>query len=588
MNDDLASTDGFSESVVNLSGRPQLQPTVTVDQATGTVVVAYLDARYDAARVRVANMVTTSIDGGSTFAASTFANAPQTAFDVVTQQNVVLGPIPDNQSAGNPARETQFGFGSHQAVAAYGGKVYPAWSSNENGGPRSGGNNNANVYKLDIRVAQMTTAGGPRVISSTMGQVTATNTNAGSFNNTFTADGRQIVDGFTVTFDRLVDPNTFDASDVQVKYLTPYAASSTAYVDVPVISVTALNSNTVGTTQFLVRFQGRFSAGTYSYSVGPNISDRIRRVNGLNRTAGNPMDQNADGVEGQPSLDMYATPRPLNGVPFLLPYDTATLPIIVPGPHVVSTSVPGVTPTSDNLVLNGVVSALDVSFDRDMQIGTFTGADVLSLIGPAGPVAGPFNVMALDARTFRVSFTPQALSGTYSMVLGPDILDLQGLPIDKDLNAGLDRLRSTGSTGLRATVTTNSADTPQADRRPARVDHHLVPDGHGQLLDPGIECPAQHHVPQRPRPDRDPDRSRRAPDPVVLGRGRGRRSRPAAEFHQHGPRRPGGHPDPERPGAVLRPVQAAAATLGPPGHRVGRDLFARDRQRLRFRGGRAE
>jgi len=93
-------------STTNTSGRTQFLPAVAVDLATGTLVVDYYDTRDDAANARYATYVTTSIDGGNTFATDTFANAPNTAFNTITQQNVVLGPIPDDQSAGNPNTDT--------------------------------------------------------------------------------------------------------------------------------------------------------------------------------------------------------------------------------------------------------------------------------------------------------------------------------------------------------------------------------------------------------------------------------------------------------------------------------------------------
>ena len=64
------------------------------------------------------------------------------------------------------------------------------------------------------------------------------------------------------------------------------------------------------------------------------------------------------------------------------------LPLIVPGPHVVSTSVPGGTGT-DNLMTNGTVSELNVTFDRPMEASTFTPGDVLQITGPTGSVTGP-------------------------------------------------------------------------------------------------------------------------------------------------------------------------------------------------------
>ena len=103
VNQDNAFADGYSESngtgtTTSTSGRPQFMPAVAVDQSTGTLVVSYLDARDDAARARYATYVTSSIDGGASYAPDTFVNTPQTAFDTITQQTVILGPIPDNQT----------------------------------------------------------------------------------------------------------------------------------------------------------------------------------------------------------------------------------------------------------------------------------------------------------------------------------------------------------------------------------------------------------------------------------------------------------------------------------------------------------
>ncbi len=47
-------------------------------------------------------------------------------------------------------------------------------------------------------------------------------------------------------------------------------------------------------------------------------------------------------------------------------------------------------PASDNLVLDNTVSALDVTFDRNMTPSSFTPADVLSIMGPAGQIIKPY------------------------------------------------------------------------------------------------------------------------------------------------------------------------------------------------------
>src|SRR5262249_29886790 len=62
------------------------------------------------------------------------------------------------------------------------------------------------------------------------------------------------------------------------------------------------------------------------------------------------------------------------------------LPLIIPGPHFVGSSVPNNPATSDNLVLNGTNNAVDVTFDRDVAPTSFTTANVLRIMGPTGPI----------------------------------------------------------------------------------------------------------------------------------------------------------------------------------------------------------
>ena len=593
VNDDSAKTDGFSQSIVSqtyITGRPQFQPQVAVDSSTGAVVMTYLDTRYDAARGRVATMLTASLDGGATFNPQTFANTPMAPYDAITGKTVELGPIPDNESASNPNTDALFGFGDRQALAVYGGRVYPAWASNLNGGSDG-------LARLDIRVAQATIAGGPRVVSSTLGRIqagTAINLNATTnannpilvaFNSTRAVDGTPVPDGFLITFDRPIDPSSFTIADVDVYYRDETTSGTAPGTSIPVTSVTpvhddgqygALSATNLafqkrwGASRFLVKFAvpapDKMRTGTYSYVVGPNVTDRFRApistdiyypattelnraipdnatltssltvstpsdvlvdanvtvtidhpldsdlvltlvgpnnssvilsnrrggASGRNYTfttfddqastkisngtapftgsfqpetslatafggmnpngtwtllvqdsAGNnvgtlvswyltlttrnatpttgataaqrgaPMDQNADARGGEDPArglfilsgpgDVYAapTPKPASPAVFFAPrtpapygpvFDPLTLPLLVPGPSVASTGVPGSPATSDNLVTDATVDAVDVTFDRDMQAGTFGPADVLGVAGPAGPIAGPFRV----------------------------------------------------------------------------------------------------------------------------------------------------------------------------------------------------
>jgi subtilisin-like proprotein convertase family protein len=600
VNDDNV-TDGFSEGT-----RAQFAPAIAVDQATGTFVATWYDARYDASNARVARFITTSIDGGSSFSKQTWLNATKTATDAITGQSVTLEPIPDNQNFSG--RDQTFGFGDRQGLAVSQGNVYATWAGNFNGNNPF---NSANPQTLDILTAKAVFAAGPRIIASTQGPVQPTTVDGTTFNNVFNADGVNEVTGFTITFDRPVDDNPADAgapnpSDFTVFYHDTVTPASNPGTQVSVASVTPLDDGSFGpakakgATTFLVTFTTPQSGiGTYSYSVSPTISDRIRGIltvvgsvgspvtytssdvpksipdvgsafstvavsgipagqvlagitvtldvthtydadlvmtliapngstilltknrggSGQNYTAttfddsastpigkgsapftgsfrpeqplsalrgidptgtwtleiddtqvldtgtlnswsltistgtvtvgtvpGNQMDQDANGISGENPGDVYSAPRSLSGTPFQLPYDQNTLPMIVPGPHVASTSVPGQPVTSDNLVLNAKATAFDVTFDRDMNPASITPASVLRMVGPLGTIAGPFTITAnpngtdpdpAHPRTYRIGFPAVALSGTYTIVLASSITDEFSNALDTNENAGV-------------------------------------------------------------------------------------------------------------------------------------------------------
>ena len=216
----------------------------------------------------------------------------------------------------------------------------------------------------------------------------------------------------------------------------------------------------------------------------------------------------------------------------------------MPGPHVVAaTPSPraATTPRRDNLVLNGTVTAIDVTFDRDMEPATFTAADVLRIIGPAGAIAGPFTVtpdpLATDpdprpAATFRIGFPTQQLSGTYTVDAGPEH------PV---------RRRRRRSTPTSTPASTCSGATPSAGtaaahgpprptcRRPTAAPAArpststiTVPDN---FVIQGVDADAEHHLPQRPRPRGHPDRPGRHPDPALHQRRRHRDAAASATSH---------------------------------------------------------
>ena len=182
-------------------------------------------------------------------------------------------------------------------------------------------------------------------------------------------------------------------------------------------------------------------------------------------TTGNKMDQNANGIGGESSADLYAIPTPANGstTPFTPPFNPNTLPLIVPGPHLSNTAALDasgnpITPQTngENLALNQAVTGVQVTFDRDMNPTTFTPAQVLSVLGPNGPISGPFTVkpVAGTLRKFNVLFpTPQVLNGTYRVVLASSIRSQSGDALDTNENAGVSVLFGTAPLGQSAPPT---------------------------------------------------------------------------------------------------------------------------------------
>jgi hypothetical protein len=470
VNDDSAA-DGFSEG-----NRPKFEASVAVDQYTGTAVVSYYDGRYDPAQARMVETLAASIDGGVTWTkqVGAWANQSLTAIDGITGKVVTLQPIPDNESSGNSSRDTLFNYGDHQGLVVIKGVITPIWTGNLNGAL------GMNPILATIYAAKAVIAAGPRIVASTMGPAQAVSTSGFVFNNTFNTDGVPNVDGFSVTFDRYVDPGTFDISSVQVKYHDTNPNSG--YVDIPVDQVIPLDNTGFGAMSFFIHFMhAQNGTGTYSYvilpgiMVGnqfvPTIRDRIRWPDGV--TLGNFMDQNANAVTAEspsPSSggDSYATPTPLkNGPNFLAPYSQDTLPIIVPGPHVVSTSVPGNPVTPDNLVMNKTVSTLEVKFDRKIDKSSFTSGKILRMIGPAGEIKGPFNVTPdpndpdqAFPRSFYITFSqPLALSGTYTLTLASSIQARNGDQLDTNENAGVDILFQKPSAGTTPITYPNTTQT---------------------------------------------------------------------------------------------------------------------------------
>ena len=106
---------------------------------------------------------------------------------------------------------------------------------------------------------------------------------------TAATDGTPTAEAFQVTFDRPVDPATFLPNDVQVLFRDTTPNNLTGGF-VPVTSVVPLNLGLYGATEFQVNFAPRNGVGTYSYSISPNVSDRIRRSRRRSSPLARPID----------------------------------------------------------------------------------------------------------------------------------------------------------------------------------------------------------------------------------------------------------------------------------------------------------
>jgi putative tricarboxylic transport membrane protein len=84
-------------------------------------------------------------------------------------------------------------------------------------------------------------------------------------------------------------------------------------------------------------------------------------------------------------------------------------------------------PRADGLVVNYV----DVRFSAAIEAATFTTGDV-SITTPLGGAVAVTGVVPLAADTFRVSFASPAAAGTYGIVVGPQVADLLGNPMNTD------------------------------------------------------------------------------------------------------------------------------------------------------------
>ncbi len=230
---------------------------------------------------------------------------------------------------------------------------------------------------------------------------------------------------------------------------------NTTFSDAAAISIfngTAPYSNPNGyqPLQPLANLNGSRVNGVYTLTIDDfepnNIGELINWSITINSATssfgiqtGAAMDQNADGTSDQNPLttpftgltpgDAYVipTPQPIMPVTFFgvfsslgtagifsPPFGPNTLPLIVSGPIVASTSVPG--GGANNLIIDGTTSTLNVTFDRPMQVSTFTPDQVLRIMGPTGAISGP-QYFSEDSVDQQIPVATSAGSGSLSSTL---------------------------------------------------------------------------------------------------------------------------------------------------------------------------
>jgi hypothetical protein len=199
------------------------------------------------------------------------------------------------------------------------------------------------------------------------------------------------LDHFTITFNKPITLSSVTTNDVTlVGPLGP----------VPINPAMLL-----APASLLISFPAQVVTGDYVLSVGPNVTD----------LPGNAMDQNSNGISGEPT-DVF----------------TQTV-------HLVNNNAPTVIVLTPQGPINHDVSSVQITFSLPMQASSINSGDV-TILTPSGPIAaGMVNISQVNNQTFTVSFPDQTAAGTYTVTVGPGATDLSGIAL--------------GGTGFQGTFT---------------------------------------------------------------------------------------------------------------------------------------
>jgi subtilisin family serine protease len=139
---------------------------------------------------------------------------------------------------------------------------------------------------------------------------------------------------------------------------------------------------------------------------------------------------------------------------------TSPPPPAAPGPVVAASAFTG--------SVAGTADRARVTFAAPINPATFDAADVVSFTGPGGAITTAYTVAPVvgsNDTQFDISFAAQAAPGTYTLVIGPDVRDAAGNPMNQNANATAgenpaDRYTATGLLVAPTSQTFAAADPP--------------------------------------------------------------------------------------------------------------------------------
>ena len=335
-------------------GRDAWQPAIGVSPNGSKVGIFWYDRRNDAANNLIDRYGALGTVGSGTVTFGPNMRISDTSFAPEFGHDPAINPLY---------------MGDYDSVAATTNSFYLTWGDNRT--------SFMGHFRPDVRLARIPLeVAGPSVIATSP---------AG---NTFSSFAR-----VRVSFDEQIDPGTFTAD--QVLFLSPSGRA------IPVTDITPVTGS--NDTQFDLSFATQTGLGNYTMVIGPNITD----------TAGNPMDQNGNGIPGEVPGDQYITRFTLLG-----PKVTATTPSLL----------------SPDMF--GPVATVRVTFNEPMDPTTFTPAKISNFFGPRGPitVTGVTAVAGSNNTQFDIAFAAQGATGYYTMAIGPDIRDAAGHQMDQNGN----------------------------------------------------------------------------------------------------------------------------------------------------------